>query len=455
MSFTPNSFPKLIVVRPNVAIPNGVTVGGVTVAANSRLYNFTTTNPNCPPGSVGFYTPVSGSGNPIEITGSNVTNFSIIQPRDLSRDKSPLYTRKWEESKPINADCKTVKLRALATAQPAADTWRVDASAIPLRSSFNYRVQVTTRGDRSDLFNGLYNSPTVFGDYASPDFTLTTYTADQQRDLILQSLASNFNTNSSSTTGFTCALCINPAGTGTGGVTITAAAALAIGQKIVIGYTQTGMPIYLTVEADVKQSLVALAAAFPGSAEIQPYLLPGTTPAPAGVSVAGTLVGAAVTNLVFISIAFEQAYYDYKMSTQNNINVGLLKGFDQVTPTNIIRAREGFGLYRQLDIMWRNSESYNQTKRPKPYMSYHTEFPNELRPDATYDLFYIDHCAERYAQSGLPNKGLFTTVIAVVSFQDPTTPYFTGAANPQKTYIQNLLNAFNTNNSLGNPTLAI
>lgn len=55
----------------------------------------------------------------------------------------------------------------------------------------------------------------------------------------------------------------------------------------------------------------------------------------------------------------------------------------------------------------------------------------------------------------MPSYVPHTTVIAVVSFEDPTTPYFTGAPNPQKTYIQSILNVFNTNNNLGNPTLSI
>ena len=79
--------------------------------------------------------------------------------------------------------------------------------------------------------------------------------------------------------------------------------------------------------------------------------------------------------------------------------------------------------------------------------------------DASYDQFIISHCANRTATSGLPSNNNYTTIICVVSFEDPNTPYFeqagAGNPNPQKTYIQNAINAFISDNNLQIPAINV
>jgi hypothetical protein len=108
--------------------------------------------------------------------------------------------------------------------------------------------------------------------------------------------------------------------------------------------------------------------------------------------------------------------------------------------------------------MYKANEAYNQAARPQPYMSYYVQFPNQIVETGYYDLFYIEHCHQRLATSGMPAIMPHTTVIAV-----PNTTlggslainsfYDAGGANPQRAAILNVLNNFNTNFNLGNPTL--
>jgi len=180
--------------------------------------------------------------------------------------------------------------------------------------------------------------------------------------------------------------------------------------------------------------------------------MPGTTPAPAGVTFAGS-VTAGCEFMGFVSIDEGTAFYDTRLNTKTDIRVGLLKGFTNTGSVEVVTEREGFGQSRQLRIAYQ-AEQYEETQRPKPYMSYHLEFPNEILNDATYDIFTIEHCQTRTATSGMPNYNNHSTIIAVVSYEDPTTPYYqlagVGNPNPQKTYVRAMLNRFNTIFNLGN-----
>lgn len=429
----------------------------VAVTPSSRLYNLTTDAINLPVGSFGFYVPVANSGDPIEATGVNTKNLKLIMRRDTSRDRSPLAERIFEESQMINADCmQGVNISAAAVRNPANNLHLVggplaSATQIPLVPEQTYRFQVTAHGDRVDWYNSVYNHPTSFSHYTAPDWTTTTYTAAQQLDITVCSVVSDFNAQSNFKA---VAFAINSTGAGTTGQTLTAIAALTPGTSIVIGYTMTGDVIRITLDKDMLQSIATLAATLPGTAELRVYALPGATNIPAGVQIAGTVAGGA-DYFAVMSLDEVKGFYDYRINNKTRITVGLLKGFGNTSNVEVQRADEGVGQYDQVRIMYENNEDYNSSKRPKPYMSYSVRYNNELRSDATYDCFVIEHCHHRVATSGMPSYVPHTTVIAVVSFEDPTTPYFTGAPNPQKTYIQSILNAFNTNNNLGNPTLSI
>jgi hypothetical protein len=445
--FDKHSMLKVIVPKPN-ATP---------VTPSSLLYNLTTDAINLPVSSFGFYVPVANSGDPIEATGLNTKTLKVIMRRNTANDRSPLAERIFEESQVINANClQGVTISGRAARTPANNLHLVggplsSATQIPIVPEQTYRFQVTAHGDRVDWYNSVYNHPTSFAHYTAPDWTTTTYTPIQQLDITVCSLVSDFNAQSNFKA---VAFAINSTGAGTTGPTISSIASLPAGSTIVIGYTLKGDVIRITLDKDMLKAIATLATTLPATAELRPYALPGSVNIPLTVQIAGTVAGGA-DHFAVMSLDEVKGFYDYRINTKTRITVGLLKGFGNARNIEVQPADEGAGQYHQVRIMYENNEDYNSVKRPRPYMSYSVRYPNELLPDATYDCFFIEHCHHRVATSGMPSYTPHTTVIAVVSFQDPTTPYFTGAPNPQKTYIQSILNAFNTNNNLGNPTLSI
>jgi len=460
---TKHSQTKYFALRPGVAVP----------AAGSTLYNLTTDNLNINTGVGGFYKPVEGSGNHNEVQAAGGIGRSIkfIQRRDKSGDKSPLYNRSLEESKWIESHCfNGINIQARAQEQPINNLWLVGApittaGEIPLLEEFKYQFQVSAHGDRTDWYSGVYNTPTNFSFYESPDWSLTAYTDPQKLDITVSALVEDYNRKSQS---LAFAFAIETAGTSTAGTAVktilelsgVGGGAVAIGDRVILGYQPTdGSTIGFIMDAHYRETFVQLQAnlvtAGFAAATLKPYVLPGTVNAPLAAVV--PTAGTTGTSDLFAVLAIDEGegYYDYRMNTKRRLEVGLVSGFDSVTKTQVTSPSEGSGQYKQLEIAYRNHNMYEETARPKPYMSYNVEFPNELLSDATYDLFYVEHCAHRTATSGMPSFNNMTTVIAVVSFEDPSTPYFTGAANPQKTYIQAQLNDFITSNSLGLPALAI
>lgn len=74
---------------------------------------------------------------------------------------------------------------------------------------------------------------------------------------------------------------------------MTAIAALPVGSTIVVGYTIKGDVIRITLDKDMLKAIATLAASLPGTAELRPYALPGSTGIPGGVQIAGTVAGGA------------------------------------------------------------------------------------------------------------------------------------------------------------------
>lgn len=471
---TKHSQLKVIVLRPLETLPvpgaNEIPVSG------DRLYTFATDAINVKDGFGGFYKewndPVTyglNSGNPeaVDGTGDVTASIKFIQNRDTSQDASPLYERPLEESQWIAPFCiNGVKIQGQAVSQPSNNMIVAGPAAggqpVPVLDEFTYRVQVSGHGDRTDMNNSTYNTPTTFGTFTSPDWTNYTFTGVLTNDeeataITIESLANNFNAHSQS---MSFMICIDSAATvATGSITLANLinpATYPNGSKIIIGYDKQGNPATFKMDNSYREALTQFNTAVPGTS-LRPYLLPATVNAPAGVPVAGDAVP--TDHFAVLSIDEGQAYFDYKINTKRRINLGLLKGFDNVAQVTVALPVEGTGTARQLEIFFKANEQYNQTARPQPYMSYHVQFGNEIIKNATYDIFVIEHCHMRTATSGLPAQMPHTTMIAVVSYEDPNTPYFeaagAGLPNPQKTYIQDVLNEFNTNFNLGNPTLAL
>lgn len=450
---------KYFILDPSAALP----------AANSLLYNATTGTPILPINAGVFYRPVSGSGNHREINGVATSAMQFIYRRNTANDKSPLYQRPWEESGWINASCINGVIIDQQVARFGSNDSHlvgdpsVAANQITPADLFTYQIQVSGHGDRTDWYNGSYNTPTTFGFYTTPDFSLTAYTTAQQRDIIVAELALDFNSKARQ---MSFVMAIESAGTGVGTGAILVSdlgdGTVTVGTVVTIGYDKSGNAHTFTLTremaesfADLDTRLTALGFA---TALMVPYVTLGTTNGP-GAVIAPT---AGTTNtmdmLYFMALDEGQAYYDYRVNTKRRIEVGLVSGFDNVPQERISVGSEGRGYGHSLNIEYRKHNRYNEHHSARmPHNSYHIEFPNAFLEDAYYDLFVIEHCDSRTATSGMPSVNMATTIIAVVNTTLGTSsadnPYFTGTpfavtAAAQRAYLVAQLNLFNTNNNL-------
>lgn len=450
---------KYFVLSPTVATP----------AAGSLLYNASTGVPNIAINSGGFYEPTVNSGNHTEINAAPGSAMQFIYRRNTANDKSPLYQRPWEESGWINAFCVNgINITTQGAALGSNDAHLVGnpavaANAITPADLFTYQIQVSGHGDRTDWYNGSYNTPTTFGFYTSPDFSLTAYTTAQQRDIIVQELVLDFNSKSRD---MSFAMALQSTANGNVGTTsILALSTTAVGTVVTLGFDKKGNAHTFTMTREMQRSFALLEATLTaapysfaaGAVELVPYLTPGTTPTPAGgYTVAGTTNTANM--IYFMALDEGQAYYDYRVNTKRRIEVGLVSGFDNVPQLRTSRGSEGSGYGHQLNIEYRKHNRYNEHHSARmPHNSYYIEFPNAFLEDAFYDYFVIEHCDSRTATSGMPSVNMATTIIAVVNTTVGTAltnPYFGNAtALAQRAYLVAALNAFNTNNSLGLPAL--
>jgi len=437
---------------------------GAAAGVGSSLYNAAGVL-NLAVNSTGLYGPVPGSGNHVEVgAGGPGSAFQIIQRRDTSLDKSPLYSRPFEQSDWINAFCSEgIIIDQSNAALGSNDSHLIgDGSAtgsiIP-GDLTTYQIQVSGHGDRTDWFNGGYNTPTVMGFYTSPDFSLGTLTTLQQEDTIVAELALAVNNNKSQQMAF--AVCIDSAGTspGSGAVLVSSLGdgTVAVGTAVTIGYDKTGNVHSFVLTAEMAQSFAALdarltALAF-ATALVVPYVVSGTTNAPstAVAPVAGTTNDC---DMIYVMALDEgQAAFDFRMQTKRRVEVGLVSGLDNVVQERISVGSEGQGYGHQLNIQYQMNNRYEETNRSRmPYESYHLEFPNAFKANAFYDYFVIEHCDGRSASSGMPSVNRNTTIIAVVNTTigtAATNPFFGSAtALAQRTYLFTMLNLFNTNNNL-------
>jgi hypothetical protein len=423
-------------------------------------------------GQAGFYGPTPGSGNHQEVGVAPAgpgSAFQIIQRRDTTNDRSPLYNRPFEQSDWINAFCSEGIIIDQANAAFGSNDSHLigginaaAAGAIVPADLTTYQIQVSGHGARTDWFNGGYNTPTISGFYTSPDFSLGTTTAIQQTDIIIAELALAVNDNKSQQMAFT--ICVDILGTagGTGAVNIDdlGDGTIAVGTTVTIGYDATGNVHSFVLTQEMAESFAALETrlvalgAVAAASNLVPYVVPGTTNAPAAAvaPVAGSLA-LGCTMMFVMALDEGQATYDFKMQTKRRIEVGLVSGLDTAAQERISVGSEGQGYGHQLNIQYRMNNRYEETNAARmPYQSYSVDFPNAFLDDAYYDYFTIEHCDSRSASSGMPSVNRSTTIIAVVNTTigaAATNPYFgVAGAVAQRAYMVLNLNLFNTNNGL-------
>ena len=460
------SVEKFIVVRPGTAVPT----------PGDRLYNFTTDSINIPVGGFGIYRPVANSGNPeatpLTPTVTNTREWQVIMHRDKSMDRSPLSERTFEESAVIRPTC-NVSAKGTGARVKNNNLWLVGASNsvsvgnVPVSDETEYIVNVALHGWRTDLYNGL-NTPLMMGRFTTPDyFSSTLYTVtNQRRDHLLQNLALNFNEN---TVGQVVAICIDstanaPVGAGQGTL-VSAVVAGTPGTNIVIGYTDLGQPITLTLSVQIIRTFaLAVAAGLPGTAVIVPAARPTgdnlavATRIVAGGRVAGGTgaVDASVDHIAFLVLDSANAYYQEAPQTKDRIIVGLDGGFNVGTSNrSLVNPSEGAGYASELLQMYIDIEGYRQYPGGKRWQPNHVRYHDEVVENGIYDIFTITSCEEHTASNGLPSVSPRTTIVAILNTETVGFAGYTGVVNPQKTYFQNMINSWMASTTFPHTTISI
>jgi hypothetical protein len=452
---TKHKVETFIVPRLGVAFP--ATPGTTT------LWNPTTDADLLAVGGFAFYEPVVGSGNPVStlaaMTVTNTPSFKVIHRRDESQDLNPLQPRKYIQTGEIKTDC-LISAKGASARLKNNGCWIIgdlvgNAGQVPVADETEYMINAALRGWRTDVQNG-YNTPLKMGRFTTPDYTLSTIytTTSQQVDHILGNVAFDFNSGSPADI---VAICINSgatANTANGDVTtITAAAALTVGATIIIGYTNAGQPIRLTVDAQLIQMFNLLISVYglAGTEQIVPYAL--ATANNLGVAnrnITGGRVAASATTdvdrLLFVSLNKKLAFYDEVFQTKERVNVGLDGGFGQTTLSErALSTSEGQGYGRELAQYY--SDMFGNRLYPggKKWQPNSVRYSNEVQENAIYDVYVIEYCANRTATSGLLSVSPQRIIIAIINTtigSAVTNPFFTGVANPQKTYIETRLNTW-------------
>ena len=146
-----------------------------------------------------------------------------------------------------------------------------------------------------------------------------------------------------------------------------------------------------------------------------------------------------------MSIDYELATYDDMALTKNRLEVSLSSGTTTANARRNEAARpsEGNGLPHQLSLLYRNTEEYRTYASARNWGANHVAYPSETLTNEVYDIYVINHCHNRVATSGMPSFSPHQTILALVNTERAigVSPYSTGVANPQKTYLEALLNA--------------
>ena len=457
---------KVIVVKPGVAVPS----------AGDRLYNPTTNAINMAVGSIGAYVETAGSSNPTALNPATYAgeSFRFIQRRDPSLDPAPLPRRQWEMSQYINGSCpKGLEIAGEPYNGPSVNSWIVGApnagttGKIGIASNNLYTLDVAANGWRVDLMHSYYNTPIVQGRFESFSWGATAYaTENRRRDYTVKALVQDLNRKASyKGSAHAIAIAIDSAGTTTTGPTIASVIAAGAGNTIVIGYDSGCTPVRLLIDQDRLNALIALEAKLTaavvaggyglgaGAAKIALYAFEGQSCA-AGIELAGGT--ASTADMIFV-LAQEQAlaYYDEVAQTRKRLDVTLNEGSlpRSATKKLVSLPSEGSGQARNLRLMYENTEHYRSYTSSRKWGANHVAYPDFILDNEVYDIYTVTHCNVSNATSGLFAESPLLTMVAVVHTNRAigTSPFSTGAVNPQKTYIEAVLNAVGTYHGVHGP----
>lgn len=457
---TKHDVEKLIVAKPGVATPN----------AGDKLFNDSTKVFNLGVGGIGAYIEDAGSGNPVALDPSSYAGQPVrfIQVRDTTGDAAVLPQRVLEQSQPIHGNCSLgMEIAGEAYSAPANSAWTLGApnatstGNIEVVSNNQYNLKVTANGYRTDMFNSQYNHPTIIGFYESPNWLDTSIsTENNRRDYTVKSMVQDFNRKAS--VGYlrhAVAMVIDTAGTTSTGTQISSISA---GDTITIGYDHgcTAVNLYVTdgiaaAFANLETMLTTATASGgfnlgSGAAYIAPYALPEHC---STGEIAGD--GSATGDMIFV-VALDQALaaYDEIPQTKTRLEVGLDQGLALSAASRVecSQADEGAGLARNIRLMYNNVEHYKSYTSSRDWGANHVAYPDEIISSEGYDFYTITHCHNRVATSGGPSTSTLLTAIALVNFENTDSAYYdAGNPNPQKTYVESVINAIGSYNGVPGP----
>jgi hypothetical protein len=444
---------KIIVVRPGVAVVN----------SGDRLYNPTTSVFNQGVGGFGAYIDVAGSGNPAAMTPGSYAGqpFRFIQVRDTSRDKNPLPKRVLEQSQYIHGHCSFgLEIAGQPYSSSKNNSWLLGApnagtsGKINVISENTYKLNVSSRGYRDDLYNSMYNTLTTTGRFESQVWSDTVYsTENNRRDYTIKQLVRDFNRKNGGKryNQLAFAVAIDTAGTTTTGPTIASVIAGGAGSTITIGYDgRDCTPVTLLVDearlqvfTDLEAYLTGTLSIGAGVAKIALYAF-SDTGCGGAIELGGD--GNATADMILVTAIDEQeAYYDEIYATKRSITVGLDEGtgLPTVNKALISSAKELHGSARSLKLDYNNEEHYRSYTSSREWGANHVAYPDEILSGEVYDIYTIESCHNRSATSGMPSYAPHRVQIALVHTERsaPTSTFSTGAVNPQKTYLEAVLNA--------------
>lgn len=425
---------KIIVTRSGAAAP----------LAGASLFDPTTGVFNGAVGGLGAYIDQAGSGNPVAVTTGSYAGEPIrfIQVRDTSNDRTPLPNRYLEQSQYIHGNCQFgMEIAGQPVVAPSVNSWLLgapnaqvaDTGKVSVSSLNTYVLNATSHGYRTDMYNSLYNMPTSYGRFESPDWATTSVTTEAaRRDYTIQNLVADFNRKNSgsqwSQYGFAVAISTADvaAGIDVGSVTVNS--------TITIGYDKGCKPVNVLVTPERKAALDALAAHLDALTYTNASIVPYNVSPNCG---SGVAAGTSTSDMIFIvAIDEELAYYDEIPNTKRRLEVSLNEGslIPSVAKTLITEPSEGQGQARNLRLDYINEEHYRSYTSSREWGANHVAYPDEIDLSKTYNIYTITHCHTRSATSGLPSVSPHRTVIAVPSDDATMKNYVESVVNAVATY---------------------
>lgn len=224
-----------------------------------------------------------------------------------------------------------------------------------------------------------------------------------------------------------------------------AATALAAAINALDGVSASATAAVITVTSDrYGVSGNSITMAYTDGGTVGATLSGATLTGGAGVEVAGA--GDSEADMIFlVAMDDETAYYDEVPNTRRRLQVSVNEGNDlpTVQRVEITLPNEGEGDSRRLRLMYENEEHYRSYTSSKSWGANHVAYSDEILDGEVYDIYTIHHCHNRTSSTGSPTTSPHTTTIAIVNTERAATAstFSSNGVNPQKTYIESVINA--------------